>query len=190
MEGTENRQPMTPLNGSVNTLMHSPPDCERKVYRAMMRFLMALGLFVLVGIAALFIWIAPLYFSHNTAAEQLLAKLNKLPLPANAAKSDQGWNVGGYEGASTLCEAMAFVIIKSNEPKQDVLDFYKTHFPPSDFETDGEYYVASFDNLPQVRLPSDIPDLAEHTAPNQRSTTYAVWIILPVEDRGWDIRGW
>jgi len=85
---------------------------------------------------------------------------------------------------------MAFIIIKSNEPKESVLDFYKTHFPASDFEIDGEYYVASFDDLPQVRVPSEITNLAEHTAPNQRSSTYAVWMLLPVEDRGWDIRGW
>jgi len=161
-----------------------------KSVRMSLRLLRAPAIILAVGITVLLVCCAPLYLSHNAAAQHLLAKLNKLPLPPNAITSNQGWDVGGYEGASTLCEATAFIIIQSNEPKESVLDFYKTHFPASDFEVDGDYYVASFDNLPQVRVPSEITELAKHTAPNQRSSTYAVWMILPVEDRGWDIRGW
>jgi hypothetical protein len=145
---------------------------------------------MLVGITALPACCVPLYLSHNAAAKHLLANLLKLPLPSGATSGTRDWDIGAYEGASNLCEATAFIIIKSDAPKESVLDFYKTHFPASDREVDGEYYVASFDNLPQVEVPSEISDLVEHTAPDQRSATYAVWIILPIDEDSWDIRGW
>jgi hypothetical protein len=158
--------------------------------RTFLRQLCALGILILVAIAALLICFSPLYLAHNRVAQHLLTNLNKLPLPPNATAIKEGWNVGGYEGASTLCEAVAFVAVRSNEPKESVLDFYIKHTPaPSDI-ADNEYYVAALDNLPEVRVPSEISDLAKHATPEDRGTTYAVWIIQPVEDQGWDIRAW
>ena len=89
-----------------------------------------------------------------------------------------------------MCEAAAFIVIKSDAPKERILDSYNTRFPALSKELEADWNGASFDNLPQVEVFSEITTLAEHTAPSQRSSPYAVWVILPVDENSWDIRGW
>lgn len=145
---------------------------------------------MLVGITALLVCYAPLYLAHNRAAQHCLDALSKLPLPPDATFATKDWEIGTYEGASQLCEAAAFIVIKSDAPKERILDFYHTRFPALGKELDADCYVASLDNLPQVEVPSGITTLAEHSASNQKSSTYAIWVILPLENMSWDIRGW
>ncbi len=155
-----------------------------------MRLFVILGMIFLIGIIALGIHVIPIYLSHNSAAQHCLDALSKLPLPPNATSGTKDWEIGGYEGAGQLCEAMAFIVIKSDAPKDNILDFYNTRFPALGKELGADCHVVSFDNLPDYGTPSEITTLAEHTALNQRSSTYAIWVILPLEDRSWDIRGW
>ncbi|HEX4139243.1 MAG TPA: hypothetical protein VHY09_02780 [Candidatus Methylacidiphilales bacterium] len=153
------------------------------------------SLWITLGIAflactALFAWLYPVYHTHNLAAEKLLGRLSALPLPPDSRIQRKDWEIGGYEGAGTLCEAAAFIIVRSNAPKESVLSFYKDNFPPSAREVTGDYHIAPFDELPPVEVPYGVSDLAEHMPPSQKASTYAIWIILPIGDRSWDIRSW
>ena len=156
----------------------------------LIRFVKAFALMILMGITALLVCCGPLYLSHNRTAQHLLLVLNRVDLPPNTVSENREWNVGGYEGASTACEALAYIIIKSDEPRESVLKFYNNRFPAIEKqESDADCYVASFDQLPP-ETPSDITDICAATPLNQRRTTHAVWMKQTVEVQAWDIRGW
>jgi hypothetical protein len=163
---------------------------SRRVLYELVRFTKALALLLLFIAASLLVCCGPLYFSHNRTAQHLLGVLNNVDLPPHTSTVDRQWDVGGYEGASTACEALAYIVIKSDEPRDDVLKFYNDRFPAiQKQEIDADCYVAPFDQLPPL-TPSNIRDACAKISPDQRKTTYAVWMKQVVESQAWDVRGW
>jgi hypothetical protein len=150
------------------------------------------GLFgTIVGIVAVAIYVVPIYQSHNRAAREVLSSILSEPLPPNTTITKKDWEVGAYEGASNLCEAAAFVVIKSEEPKENILEFYKSRFPAMGKKVDSDFYIASLDDLPPLQnIPGNIDQMAASMTPSDRKVTYVIWGICPVDELGWDIRGW
>lgn len=156
-----------------------------------MRLIQILGVIFLIGLIALFLHVIPIYQSHNRAAEEVLNCISNEPLPANTIVMGKDWEVGAYEGASNLCEAAAFIVVKSEEPKERVFEFYKSRFPAMGKKVDSDFHIASLDDLPSLtNIPGNISRMATSMTPTERKITYVIWGIRAVDELGWDIRSW